>query len=398
MSHFSRLTERLSRAESAFEGLTLNGKVFSREWILNDLRHQPAHRFSEHERQTLELCRRWLSGEDQFVVRTSGSTGQPKDIILKRQQMILSARMTADALKLKAGDRALVCLSPTHIAGLMMLVRGLVLGFDLTVVEPSRDPFETFHLPENARNREPFDFAAFVPLQLQNVLSGGEKTLAFLNKMKAALVGGAPVAFALQKRVQNIKAPIYQTFGMTETLTHIALRRLNGPHPSEAYQALPGVELGKDARGCLTIKSGLTDGHILVTNDLVELKSKNCFVWLGRSDNVINTGGIKVQAERVERAVEEALFELDPDILTNRAFFVGAVPDEYFGEKIAVMFEGGKFPNGFEKALFESLSNKLQGYEVPKAIYVVKSFVRTPNGKIDRKSSLKEMVKFAESR
>ncbi|MFQ5639424.1 MAG: AMP-binding protein [bacterium] len=373
-----------------FKGFTLNGKVLSKDWILKRFGDREALGSTEFERQTLEFCKRWLQGDEEFRVKTSGSTGAPKEMSVRRDRLTLSARMTGSALQLKTGQRALVCLSTGHIAGLMMLVRGLVLGLDLTVIEPGPDPLHSFFL-KNSQNTEPFDFSAFVPLQLQVILSKGERYRAFLNQMKAVLVGGAPVSYALQKSIQQVKAPVYQTFGMTETLSHFALRKLNGPDVSGSYQALPGVELGQDTRGCLTIKSQLTDDELLVTNDLVELKPENHFIWLGRFDNVINTGGVKVQPEKVEQAIAESLFGIENPTVSSRAFFVGSVPDEKFGEKVVGVFEGEAFSRDVQETMLKSLSELLHKYELPKSFCFVNSFVRTATGKIDRKANMENI-------
>jgi O-succinylbenzoic acid--CoA ligase len=377
-------TPRFEIEQTDMTGLTLNGKYFTTEWIVENYRNLNSAQFSAHERVTLSFCGRWLSGVKQFIVSTSGSTGKPKRIALTRAQMTLSAKMTSEALHLQPGDRALVCLSPAHIAGLMMLVRGFVLDLDLTIVEPASNPFES--LSADLQKTPPFHFASFVPLQLQTILSVGKSYRDFLNKMKVILVGGAPVSVSLHKQIHKLDAPIYQTFGMTETVSHVALRRLNGTTASESYRALPNVEIGRDERGCLTITSALTRNQTLVTNDLVELTSKNSFIWLGRVDNVINTGGVKVAAEKVEAALAEVLFELTE---TDREFFVAGLPDETYGQVVAALFEGTPFSPEFQREMLGRLSQKLGKYELPKRIEFVKNFTRTPTGKIDRKANLR---------
>lgn len=374
---------------SLFQGLILNGKYYSKQWILQNYRNFGSEQFTEHELRTLEFCGRWLSGAQEFVVQTSGSTGKPKPIRLSRSQMSLSARMTGQVLKLNQGDKAFVCLSPAYIGGIMMLVRGFVLDLELTIVEPSRNPFDSLELENHpVENIEHFDFTALVPLQLQAILSSGPEYISLLNRMKAILVGGAPVSTALLKQLQIIESSIYQTFGMTETASHIALRRLNGAEVSQSFEVLTGVKIGKDARGCLTIKSPVTKNQRIATNDLVEIKSDNRFIWLGRLDNIINTGGVKVQAEKVERAIEHALNEIDDGMFVNRDFFVGPLPDENYGQIVAAVFEGPEFSTETKNKLLKILSNKLSKYEIPKRFCFVNSFVRASNGKIDRRKNL----------
>ncbi|HEX9654923.1 MAG TPA: AMP-binding protein [bacterium] len=367
--------------------LILCGRKFSRNWIVRHFRNCDGEQFSENGKRTLAFCGEWLSGAERFIVSTSGSTGEPKPISITREQMTLSARMTAAALGLKSGDRALVCLSPQYIAGLMMLVRGLELDLELTVIEPGSNPFDVLDL-----NRlPPFDFTALVPLQLQAILANSNHT-AFLNKIKAVLVGGAPIAISLQQQIRKLPAAIYQTFGMTETVSHIALRRLNGSQVSESYHVLPGVGIGQDARGCLTIRSALTNYQTIVTNDLVELTSENRFRWLGRFDNVINTGGVKVPAEKVETAIEQALYEMGSE---PTEFFVTGLPDERYHEVVVAVLTGKRLSDEVEQTLRARLTAGLEKYEVPKKILYTDSVVRTPSGKIDRGATLTEIQRVS---
>lgn len=372
---------------SSFQGLTLNGQYYTKQWLLDHHRNLDSEQFTENEITTLSFCGQWLSGVQEFEVATSGSTGEPKFISINRSQMVLSARMTGQALRLKQGDRAIVCLSPCYIGGLMMLVRGLVLDLELTIVEPTGDPFESLNL--ETKTPQHFDFTALVPLQLESMVSSGTEHISLVNKMKAILVGGAPVSGALLKKIQTVEAPIYHTFGMTETVSHIALRRLNGREASESFKPLPSVEIGTDERGCLTIKSPVTNDRRIVTNDLVEIKPDNSFIWLGRIDHVINTGGVKVQAEKVESAIEEALCEIEGGVYGNCEFFVGPLPDEKYGQVVAAIFEGPNFSQDTQNKLRAKLSEKLNKYEIPKNMYFLRTFLRTPNGKIDRKANLR---------
>ncbi len=370
-------------------GITLNDKVYTVDEIRDGQFVTADATLTENARNTLKFCQQWLTGQREFLVNTSGSTGKPKQITLTRQQMEISARLTGNTLGLHAGQRALVCLPTRYIAGRMMLVRGFVLGMALTVVEPASDPLAT--LPAGAT----FDFTALIPLQLQTLLDGPPVRQTMLNYMSAILVGGGPVSVAQHQQLQSVTAPIYHTYGMTETVTHIALRRLNGPDASPAFSPLKGVQLGMDERRCLTIKSAVTQGGILHTNDSVELRADGSFLWLGRWDNVINTGGVKVQVEKVERVLEQVLLQdmgnSGHTNITHRRFFIGPLPDTRLGQLVAVIMEGKPLPQVMEKKIHGALGEHLEVYEVPRQFYYQPQFIETPTGKIDRPAILDQL-------
>lgn len=365
-----------------FTSLIINGRRYSKQWLLKHFRNLPGGDFSENSKQALQFCGAWLSGQERFAITTSGSTGFPKTIELTREQMALSARLTAQRLSLTAGESALVCLPVKYIAGMMMLVRGLEIPLQLTVIEPSQNPMDSFR-----EKLPPFDFTALVPSQLHAILNCGEHGFAWLNRFKVVLLGGAPVSYSLQKNVQSLSGAVYETFGMTETASHIALRRLNGETDGDHFEVLPGVEISTDSRGCLTICSPLSAGQTLVTNDRVELISDTRFVWQGRADNVINSGGVKIQAEKVEGVLAKVLFELNPKMAGHPDFFVAGLPDETYGEVVAVLFEQ-RLPEVALPELRRSLGTRLHKYEVPKRFLVAQEFVRTHSGKIQRRKTL----------
>jgi O-succinylbenzoic acid--CoA ligase len=295
---------------------------------------------------------------------------------------------------------------------------------DLVIIPPSSNPLADF--PPDTH----FDFTAIVPLQLQTILSEAPTKIDILNRMKAILVGGAPVSLALQKQLQSITAPIYHTYGMTETVSHIALRRLNGPNATDRFSPFEGVDLALDERGCLTITAPVTQGETLHTNDLVDLQPDGSFIWLGRVDNVINSGGVKVQLEKVERAIEAFLVEYQQGQYAGRRFLVGALPDERLGQALVAVVEGaplteaatndwepslwderrttngnGVFENTvvaheqrFETALRTDLSRILSRYEVPRQIFFLESLLETPTGKTDRLANLDRLQTILQSR
>jgi O-succinylbenzoic acid--CoA ligase len=328
----------------------------------------------------LDFCRDWLAGQEEFIVQTSGSTGAPKPITLTRAQMIASAQATAAALGLAAGDPALVCLPTHYIAGRMMLVRGLVVGMPMTLVTPGANPLAT--APAGAH----FAFTAVVPLQLEAMLADDTPAMCGqLAGMKAILVGGGPLSPALAAAAQTCPAPIYHTYGMTETVTHVALRRVNGAAASEWFTPLPGVALRVDERGCLAIAGPMTQHAWVQTNDLAELRGDGAFRWLGRFDNVINTGGVKVQVETVEAAIAG----LGLPALAGRRFFLAGLPDPRLGQVVTLVVERG---DGLAPAETDALLAMLRGalprFDAPRQIVTVARFAETPTGKIDRAKSL----------
>ncbi|UII24907.1 AMP-binding protein [Fulvivirga maritima] len=327
------------------------------------------------ENTTVSFIKDWLSGQSSFELQTSGSTGTPKKIKIKRSQMEASARQTMQALGITQGN-ALVCLDTAYIAGKMMLVRALLHQMNIIAVTPGSNPLKGL-------NTQP-DFAALVPLQVETILAD-EESKNMLNRMQAVIIGGAPVSNHLAQQIEKLQVPAYATYGMTETVSHIALKRLNGSEKDDTYIAFDEVQLALDERGCLTIQSAVTDGETIITNDRVDLKTPHTFEWLGRIDNVINSGGVKVQSEKVERAIEKIFSGLR---ITHR-FFIAGVPDSTLGQKVIMVVESNaSLP---ETAIIDKLKLAVNKYEIPKQIYYIASFAETKTGKVNRSEILKEV-------
>ena len=349
-----------------------------------------------YEEEALAFCRAWRTGQQPFTLFTSGSTGTPKPIELTRAQMQASAHLTGKTFGLQAGDPALVCLNIRYVAGIMMLVRGLELGLPMTIIEPAGNPLAGLD-PATVS----VAFTAVVPLQLQTILANPDpeskaKQLAILNRMKAILVGGAATSPALEQAVQAIDAPVYATYGMTETVSHIALRRLNGPDASDLFTALTGVDLGTDARGCLHITSAATNFERIQTNDIVELTAGHNglnpqFRLLGRADRVINTGGVKVQPEPIELLILTALAadKISPGKSIPRLFVAG-LPDERLGQRLVVISEQPINTDQWQR-LQHAVREALGPYAVPKECITVDHFAETPTGKVDQKATVAQM-------
>lgn len=363
--------------------LLLNGKKFYYDEIAA-YSFRNSIPLNGYEATTLEFCRNWLNGVQEVAINTSGSTGAPKLVTLTRRQLEMSAKYTLQALDLRANDRALVCLNTEYIGGLMMLVRGFVGNLHLTIVEPIGNPFQYLSPPAPAN----FEFGSFVPLQLQAILTESPEKITLLHQMKGILVGGAPIHPELEQQLQTIGAPVYHTYGMTETASHIALKRLNGEKPDQYFRAWPAVQLGQDERGCLTIKGEVTNQQVIITNDLVDLVSAHEFAWRGRVDHTINSGGVKVQPEKVEVALAQAL------ILQNlaRRCFIAAQPDAKLGQQVIAVIEGEKLSADEEATIQQTLQALLTKYERPKEIKYTPAFSVTASGKIDKIATLEKIA------
>ena len=266
----------------------------------------------------------WHNESAYVHVQTSGSTGAPKPMLVEKQRMLNSARITCDFLGLREGDTALLCMSLDYIAGKMMVVRSIERGLKLITVPPSGhplSPLSTLH--------SPLDFAAMVPMQVYNSLQVPEECER-LKQIRHLIIGGGAIDDSLAAALKTFPNHVWSTYGMTETLSHIALRRLNGPDASEYYTPFPSVKVSLNEEGCLVIDAPLVCPERLVTNDIAEL-SAGRFRILGRKDNVICSGGIKIQIEMVERQLRPHL--QTPFLITKR-------PDAKFGEAVVLLTEG----------------------------------------------------------
>lgn len=296
----------------------------------------------------------WFDDKDYIEMRTSGTTGLPKVVKLQKQAMIQSALATGDFFELEPRDKALLCLPVKFIAGKMMLVRSFILGLDLDIVEPSTHPL--------ALNTIKYDFVAMVPLQVQNSIEA-------LQNVKKLIVGGAKMDSSVEEKVLPLKTEVYETYGMTETITHIAARRVG----ENVFTVLPNVKIVQDDRGCLVITVDTISEEPIVTNDLVEIIREDQFIFLGRIDNVVNSGGVKLIPEQIEAKLIDKI---------NSRFFVTGIPDTVLGEKLILVIEGEK--QDFATDFFDVLDK----YEKPKEIVFVPKFKENENGKLLRKPSL----------
>ena len=306
----------------------------------------------------------WLDGNDFIAVKTSGSTGVPKEIKLQKKHVSNSANATVAYFNLKENTKALLCLSSEYIAGKMMLVRAMVGGWDLYTTSPEKNPLKNF--------AENFDFAAMVPYQVFH-------SLADLHKVKKVIVGGGAVSSELEQRLQKVNSKVFATYGMTETISHIAVRPINGEEKSDVFVALPKVEFSQNEMGCLQIHAPEISDETVVTNDVVELLSKTSFKFLGRIDNVINTGGVKVHPEVVEEELSKFI---------QQPFFIASEKDEALGERVILIIESEK---QLQLEDFSEVFETLSVYEKPKKIFSAAQFIYTETGKIKRAEVLKNL-------
>ncbi|WP_308005325.1 AMP-binding protein [uncultured Chryseobacterium sp.] len=317
---------------------------------------------TEFEIRVKNFLNEWFSDSDTVKVQTSGSTGTPKVFDIEKSRMMNSAEMTCNFLGLKQGDTALICLPVEYISGKMMVVRSMMRKLKLIVTDPSVKPVETLD--------QKIDFCAMTPLQVENSLDK-------LYLIKNLIIGGAAVSEDLKNKMQEaLKTSdsenfIFETYGMSETLSHIGLKQIL-PEPEEYFTVFENVEISLDERNCLRIYAPKLNPDILQTNDLVEIKNEKQFKFLGRIDNVINSGGAKIFPEQLEALVKKEI--------PNEVFFLG-IDDVSLGQKLIAVIEGEKSDDLIKKIReiqFEKSFHK------PKEIVFVEKIPRTPNGKINR--------------
>ncbi len=309
-----------------------------------------------------EFIEDWQRPEPKLLVHTSGSTGKPKPMWVEKQKMLQSARITCDFLGLLPGDSALLCMPLDYIAGKMMVVRSIERQLKLISVEPSLHPL--------AEVTDDLRFVAMVPAQVFATLDVPAERER-LCRVDHLIIGGGAISAELQQKLQALPTDgaIWSTYGMTETLSHIALRRLNGPLADDWYTPFDSVTIGQTPEGCLTIQAPLVHDGLLVTNDLVEICDGR-FRILGRRDNIICSGGIKLQIERIEEKLRPALPV--PYCITRR-------PDPQFGEVVVLLLAGS-----VSSDLLTSAFSRLDRYEVPKHLLQVDTIPYTATGKISR--------------
>lgn len=317
----------------------------------------------------------WISPLELIEVHTSGSTREPKHMDIPKIYFEASAKASIQTMNIKEGGVAFLCLPTQYIAGKMMIVRALVGGLDLHYAEPSSTP--------DMSGLKKIEFAGMIPMQVAKLLET-EKGKKELNKIQKLIIGGSFVPASLEDKIKSLPNEIWATYGMTETITHIALRRLNGPDASDLYTPMPTVKVHLDNRGCAVVDAEYIGIKGLETNDLVQLSSDGKFRVLGRIDNMVMSGGLLLSPEIIEKKLHGFV---DPD------FFLTGLRDHELGERLVLFVEDVKKElEEKENEIWVSIKEKLTGYEIPKAIIFMEEFERTGNGKILRANTVENYV------
>lgn len=319
----------------SLENITLNGKLFDKKEILNLATSKKTH-FTE----VIAFLQDWFSDSEEIIVQTSGSTGVPKQISIPKQSFVESAKNTCDYLKLDSKSNALLCIPVKYIGGKMMVIRALVSGYNLWIAEPNSSPLINFDKECN--------FLAITPMQAQNCLKDSPEKFTQINQI---IIGGGAVNESFINQIQTYKNQFYSTYGMTETVSHIALKKLNGPNKSDCFELLPSYSVAVNKENCLVIDCPSLFPEKIVTTDIVELTEIG-FKWLGRKDNIINSGGIKISPEAIEEIIKSKYPEL--------VFYVTSKKDEILGEKL-ILVTNNKITIDWDEL-------ELEKYQTPKEI------------------------------
>lgn len=306
---------------------------------------------------TINFVEEWHNELPYIMAKTSGSTGKPKEIRLLKKDVAQSATATCSFFNINSNSTLVSPLSSNYIAGKMMIVRAIISGAKLWIEQPSNNPLQ--------QDYGSIDLLPIVPSQVDWLINECKYT----HTIRNLIIGGGVLSKQREDGITRLNLNAYATYGMTETCSHIALRKL----PNDIYQTLPGISITQDDRKCLKVEATQFSFKELTTNDIIEIIDSTHFKWVGRYDNVINSGGVKIYPEDIERKLSEII---------SQPFFIIGSPDEKWGECVTLYVENG---NENHKKLIEYCRNTLDKYSVPKRIICVKQFERTESGKIIRK-------------
>ncbi len=326
---------------------------------------------SPFEEKVAIFCKNWFAQTQTFTFNTSGSTGVPKPIELSRKQLENAANQTIEWLNLKPNQLAFLCLSPDYIAGAMVLVRACMAQMDLVLVEPAQNLQSFFET-----NTADIHLASFVPNQWKCLLESSIDLNASFKNARGVLVGGADLDLKSRKRtLEKCQFPVYLTYGMTETVSHVAFQSL-APKASDFLETLPKVKIEVN-EGCLCVSAPSTLFEKVQTQDLVEYIDEKHFRLLGRANRIINAAGYKINPTEVEAQVAKYLFEKE----LNVSFFVASIPDSFYGEAVGLFIETEELIqlDDVNKYLIQFIDKK----KLPKQLFVLPSFIYTQTGKIN---------------
>lgn len=311
----------------------------------------------------------WFGKEEVLKIKTSGSTGLPKEIIISKKQIEYSALLSGRYFDLKPNQSSLLCIPSDKIGGIMQICRCILFQMKLICVKPTANPLIQIPLIS-------VDTISLLPNQLYEILKD-ENQKSNLRQFKNILIGGGMLAQNLRNQLREENFPAYLTYGMTETISHIAIQNINRDDP-DVYTVFDEIEISTDDRDCLCISNEILCNETVITNDVVELISNKSFRYKGRWDNIINSAGVKIFAENLE----DKLYEI-----MDRPFFISSLPDPKYGQSVVLIIESEKQMDD----LVNKLKSKLEPFEIPKRIIYLKNFVRAGNGKIQRKNTLQSI-------
>ena len=314
------------------------------------------------QKKIIDFLNEWNGSKIYLTVNTSGSTGTPKEIQLLKEHAVKSAQATGNFLNIKKGSTALLCLPINYIAGKMMLIRAFVLGLKLICIKPKS---------KVSLKNQKINFCAMTPMQA--TCSKGVVQL-----IEKLIIGGAPIPPLLRRRLSLCSTEIYESFGMTETISHFAMRNIS--KGESFFTVLPSIRIKIDEESRLSVKMPWSR-HWILTNDLAKPLNDRKFIWIGRLDNVVNSGGIKLFPEEIEKKLESMI---------KYNFIIAPIPDKMLGESLILIVEGVLADK--EKSQLQKIIDKTQvlnKYEKPKDIHLLSEFIRTPSGKINRRETIK---------
>ena len=351
--HFSKIHNRF----------LLNGYFYSRD-ELKQVAYDFIKEGDQYEYFLGDFLLDWLDQSESIHLKSSNNESENTKILFDKQSLVNSAISTGNFFGVSVGDSALNCLPANYIAGKMMLIRAMILGLEIDLISPSKNPFY--------KNEKTYDFVAMTPTQAFHSLSE-------LRKVRKLIVGGAYVSVALQKALLNAKVNAFETYGMMETLSHIAVRSMRDP--ISEFRCLPDIQVRQDERKCLIIDAPKLNIKNLITNDEVEVFNTKHFRLIGRIDNTIEFGSLKLNPEQIERKLSENL---------SFHFFIDSYSDSTSDRKLVLVVKYD--PKIKLEKIYKQIKNciSLESYEIPKAIVCFENFIQTYSGKIKRKSTMKQ--------